>query len=585
MVQCSYDVQYMNNRSPFSSILLMLRILVRSGQARSFACFLGLALLLGTTPALAGSMDAPAAPDNPASAMFTTTDIYNRLHDGSAGAKRAGSFTMPDAAPGATGHTLDELMAKAPAKDDVNGATAADVLQGRTFFGLRSDGWGLGTGTLASRALDANAVTVPAGYYAATTLSAVDTDLISTNILFGRSIFGVVGDANVVDTATGDVTAADMFTGKVAWADGVEVTGTLSDTVQNSFTGANGSLSFAIPDGVYSGGKTATAADTNLSAGNIVAPVNIFGVVGTGPEPTGDATAAHVLSGRTFSNAAGGGTGTMTNNGAVSITPGTSSQAIAAGYHNGSGSVAGDADLVSGNIRSGVNIFGVAGNTNVVNTSTGTAVAANLQSGKIGYVAGAAVTGTTDFYPIPARVAKTGQIQCFDPGNGNASTDCNSCVGNCSGQDGQLRVGAGKVNPRFKDNGDGTVYDNLTGLMWMEDADAGLDCNGADTGPETWSNALLSAVACNTNVFAGHTDWRLPNVTELFSLIDYDQYNPSLTKVYPFTNIALGASSYWTSTTSSGSTGAAWGMNLIDATSTETVKDNTSYVWLVRGGQ
>ncbi|MDD4761945.1 MAG: hypothetical protein PHZ25_02920, partial [Candidatus Pacebacteria bacterium] len=53
-----------------------------------------------------------------------------------------------------------------------------------------------------------------------------------------------------------------------------------------------------------------------------------------------------------------------------------------------------DTDLVTGNIRAGVNIFGVAGNSNVVNTSTGTAVAGNILSGAVAWVDGASVTGT-----------------------------------------------------------------------------------------------------------------------------------------------------------------------------------------------
>ena len=51
----------------------------------------------------------------------------------------------------------------------------------------------------------------------------------------------------------------------------------------------------------------------------------------------------------------------MPDNGAVSIVPGTSEQTIAAGYHDGAGTVAGDAELVAGNIMNGVELFGVAG--------------------------------------------------------------------------------------------------------------------------------------------------------------------------------------------------------------------------------
>jgi uncharacterized protein (TIGR02145 family) len=81
-----------------------------------------------------------------------------------------------------------------------------------------------------------------------------------------------------------------------------------------------------------------------------------------GPKPTGDAAAAEVLEGRTFSNQDDVGLdGAMVDNGAQAITPGTSSQAIAQGYHNGSGSVAGDAGLLPENIAYGVTIFGVTG--------------------------------------------------------------------------------------------------------------------------------------------------------------------------------------------------------------------------------
>jgi len=67
--------------------------------------------------------------------------------------------------------------------------------------------------------------------------------------------------------------------------------------------------------------------------------------------------AANVLTGTTIAGTAG----TMPNRGAVAITPNTGTQTIAAGYHNGSGTVAGDANLVAANILSAISIFGVAG--------------------------------------------------------------------------------------------------------------------------------------------------------------------------------------------------------------------------------
>ena len=76
----------------------------------------------------------------------------------------------------------------------------------------------------------------------------------------------------------------------------------------------------------------------------------------------GNATADSVLAGKTFSNDAGTGlTGTMSNQGAKIITPGTTNKAIPSGYHNGQGYVVGSPNLVASNIKRGVNIFGVTG--------------------------------------------------------------------------------------------------------------------------------------------------------------------------------------------------------------------------------
>jgi len=107
----------------------------------------GLWLLL-VAGANAGSLDAPAAPSVAASAMFTMTDLYNRLNAGTPGTKRSGPFAEPTAGPGATGYTLDQIMALMPVVDDANGATTANVMSGKTFWGLTSGTWGPRTGTL-----------------------------------------------------------------------------------------------------------------------------------------------------------------------------------------------------------------------------------------------------------------------------------------------------------------------------------------------------------------------------------------------------------------------------------------------------
>jgi len=103
---------------------------------------------VGEGTALAGSLDSPAAPTSAGSAMYTLDDIYNRLNAGTAGAKRTGAFTEPSSGPVAGGHTLDDIMGKAPYVDDANGAGVADVLSGKKFWGLTSGGWGVLTGAM-----------------------------------------------------------------------------------------------------------------------------------------------------------------------------------------------------------------------------------------------------------------------------------------------------------------------------------------------------------------------------------------------------------------------------------------------------
>jgi len=524
--------------------------------------------------------------------MYTLEDLYNRLDLGTAGAK-TGVFDLPAGAPGAYGHTLNEIMAKAPTQD-AQGATADQVRLNKTYFGLSASGWGMLTGTMANRTLDAGfgSYNVPAGYYAAgIDLLTAETSLVTGNIVTGVSLFGVAGAANIANTtiASGGAAATDIVSGKIAWVNGAAITGNVS--AQNSFSGAAGAISFAIPDGYYSG-KTATAVDADLDVANIKSGVVIFGTTGTMVAPTGDAVAANVLSGTTFSSASAGiaASGTMPDNGAATYTPTTSSQTIAAGYHNGSGYVAGDAGLVSANIKSGASIFGVAGNANVVDTASATAVAGDIASGKTAVVNGALVNGTlTKTLTVPARPPKTGQTTTY-----------------ATGDDGHLRTGAGEVSPRFKDNNNGTITDLLTGLIWLKNANC-IAFRAGDTTVDNyrdWARALISADSL-TSGYCGLSDgsvageWRLPNREELKSLTHAGYFNPALSNTAgtgpwtagaPFTSVTWGPHpcsycSYWSSTTYAGNTEHAWIVSLADGVVSTDNKTETNFVWPVRGGQ
>ncbi|MCC6847377.1 MAG: DUF1566 domain-containing protein [Deltaproteobacteria bacterium] len=261
----------------------------------------------------------------------------------------------------------------------------------------------------------------------------------------------------------------------------------------------------------------------------------------------GTAVAADVLAGKTFSSGAGLGlTGTMPNNGAVNVTPGTAPQAIAAGYHNGAGAVAGDADLVAGNVKNGVDLFGV--------------------------------TGTLLNPPL-----KTGQTTSYG-----------------AGSDGDLQKGVARS---FTDNGDGTITDNTTGLMWEKKSDDGSIHDkdnaytwGMTSPPYTMNGTMVTTFLAGLNGgggFAGHTDWRIPNVNELQSLANYQNVNPA---VAPAFNTACAASCtvttcsctqsnyYWSSTTYQYAPGNAWYVNFNVGYVFADFKSNDFYVRAVRGG-
>ena len=104
--------------------------------------------------------------------------------------------------------------------------------------------------------------------------------------------------------------------------------------------------------------------------------------------------------------------------------------------------------------------------------------------------------------------------------------------------------------PVFTDNSDGTVTDNLTGLVWLKDA----FCNDAML---TWPNALdfannLDDGQCGLTDGSQAGDWHLPQIKQVLSLIDHDNTNPALPTGHPFrieTPLYPVSPFYWTSTT------------------------------------
>jgi hypothetical protein len=83
---------------------------------------------------------------------------------------------------------------------------------------------------------------------------------------------------------------------------------------------------------------------------------------------------------------------------------------------------------------------------------------------------------------------------------------------------------------RYQVNQDGTLVDNQTQLMWKVCVE-GVSGNKCDIGSPTtfnWASALLHPKAFNVTGFAGHKDWRLPNIRELSTLIELQCIQPSI---------------------------------------------------------
>jgi len=95
----------------------------------------------------------------------------------------------------------------------------------------------------------------------------------------------------------------------------------------------------------------------------------------------------------------------------------------------------------------------------------------------------------------------------------------------------------------FTDNGNGTVTHTKTGLMWKRCAEGqtwdGSTCTGNGTGMN-WSDALTTAEGAT---FAGHSDWRLPNVKELYSIVETCGGGPAINQTV-FPNPARGYLDY-----------------------------------------
>lgn len=181
----------------------------------------------------------------------------------------------------------------------------------------------------------------------------------------------------------------------------------------------------------------------------------------------------------------------------------------------------------------------------------------------------------------PAPVAKSGQTTCWDAG-GNII----ACTG--TGQDGDLQSGMAWPNPRFSDNGDQTMSDNLTGLVWSKNANAPGPAVCSPSTTKTWQGALDYVKCLNANNYLGYNDWSLPNRKELSSLVNLQQSSLA-TWLNDQGFDSVQANNYWSGNTNSYSTNG-WYVNMnYGSVSYGNVginnKTDNNCVWPVRSGQ
>lgn len=180
-----------------------------------------------------------------------------------------------------------------------------------------------------------------------------------------------------------------------------------------------------------------------------------------------------------------------------------------------------------------------------------------------------------------ASLPATGQTTCSDA-EGN-EIDCTD--GEFPGQDGLYRSGcSGSPGARLGENGDGTVSDHCTGLMWKKAPlevvskvwrEALGTCEDVILAADgTWISDINEAPAHGG---IKYDDWRLPSIRELESIVDYGRSDPAVDPVFE----ALPAG-YWTSTSYDVSPDQAWCINLFNGKAEPIPKSASLKIALVR---
>lgn len=188
---------------------------------------------------------------------------------------------------------------------------------------------------------------------------------------------------------------------------------------------------------------------------------------------------------------------------------------------------------------------------------------------------------------LSAPPLKTAQTLCHTEAGAMIA-----CAG--TGHDGETQAGAARA---YAENEDGTITDLSTGLTWeILDYSNQAFYAGIHSLERSynWNAALARIEELNSNSFAGHSDWRLPNILELGTLFDYSRSEPAIESEFEvgcapsceFPSCSCtGNFDYWTSTSFAHFPAKAW---VIDFSGNGTRADEKKHlqakVRAVRGG-
>ena len=128
-------------------------------------------------------------------------------------------------------------------------------------------------------------------------------------------------------------------------------------------------------------------------------------------------------------------------------------------------------------------------------------------------------------------------------------------------------IPASTPDSQLQDNGDGTVTDTKTGLIWKQclEGQSGSDCASGSYEVFSWQQALQRAQTVNSSGgFAGFSDWRLPTIKELSSLVEHQCVGPAI-NLTRFPNAPNDWGYWvWSSSAVAGDPYGAWVVNFYD---------------------